>query len=386
MKRFITFLLLGSLLGSSLSSVAQHQRLIVVGGSPFFPFDPISDHYRKGSLAVADGYIKAWAQDIEPENVYVAIGPTFWNYMPEGYKAYCEVVDSTLPSRVAIHLGVRPFEQELFKYELPSQDTIKNGYILVVDRYQVDSSIEIKQKIVDINDFPISKEYMDKFNNDIQAMKRFFATPVAHLDTALTVKDCFFGPSMMAGLFHSFQLKAAGSDLSLFSPPRSEFVLDSGELYAGKIYELLRYDNALVVVKASGAMVKEYLEEVYANRFYVMRNPQSDLVRIRTPYYMHESAAGCSFTVNLTKSKGKRIEQSSLLANKMYSVAMSSFRARWFVEHGCQQQNIGQYRILFLDYLHKNGIPTNLKQVEQWKLIPERWAAEASKREQEQEQ
>ncbi len=379
MKKFLISLILSL---AALQSFAQGQRMIVYGAAPWFAFDPLSNSYQKGSLAQIWGYSEAWREELGEENFFIMPHPDFYRNMPLGYKAYmASSGDSTLLHKIETYMGVNPAAAESFQLETHLPDSLKRGEILVIDKTEFFGDVSFETKVVDISEFPLSRDFMDSFDQDIQKLRLRFASPITQLDTSFTTRDCYFGPSLLAGLFHRYQLERTGADYSLFAPPRFDATWGAGDLYIKDVYRMLGYDNELVVVECSGALLLEFLEEVYFSRYYNIKRSSDDLVRTKTPYFFHESLAGSPYMVNLTKGEGQRIENHNIQASEKYKVAINSFRAKWFISKGCSSESFGDYRLEFLGWLSGLENFEALESVEQWRTLPEALSSEIAQRE-----
>lgn len=315
-------------------ALAQSGRQVGVDCTALFPFDPLSSRYIPGSLSQVAQYVQQWRA---VDSISLTISPQ----LSLGYRLYDELVDSTLDTRV-------------FNYFSPC----KLGSIT---------------QPIDFTQMPHSKGFTDYFNEDIQRIKRFFATPITQLSDTINITDCYYGASQFASLFHKFQLSVACADVSFFAPPSKQGKLNPN-IYINDIYSLFRYDNTLVTCSMTGRQIKEHLQKTYSKRYYIVVGESSDLVRYRTPHYMHTSASGLSYRVDLTKG---RITDFSLPLDSVYKVVMNSFEAR------TQPivQVIGDYRLLLIKWLMRYP-KIECEIIEQWKLSPERWIETISKREQ----
>lgn len=351
----------------SLSSFGQQERLIIFGGSPWFAFDPISGGYRSGSLAQLSSYIDAWKAELDDENVFVAQANNFFNTMPNGYQAYNAAADSTLIGQIFDFMTVSVVDTVKFPISQYVTDTLRDRHILVIDRWDFLGDVSFAHKVVDIGDFPVSKRFNEKFDRQQQQLKRFFATPIANLNADYSTRDMFFGPSRLGNLLHNFQLQFG--NVSIVAPPKKDLTWSSGELYVKDIYEMFTYDNDLCVVKVRGELLKQFMEEVYGDRYYTYKRNTDDLVRMKTPYFFHDGVAGVKFEVNVSNNKGKRIQNDDIVKEKVYDVVISSFRTKWFAERGCEIKNIAQYRLLLTNWLAKTDL-NNLPAVEKWSIVP----------------
>ena len=358
------------------AAAAGQKRIITLCADSPFAFDPVSDKYARGSLAAAATYVEAWREELGEGNVEVRMKRGESGHT-DGYGLYNDLCDTTFFRRIYRWFGIgKPVQVA---------DSIPRGAVLVAD---ISAAGDTVVKIVDIVGFGNSKNYTDHFREDIMAVKRFFVAPVAELAGAVSTRDSYFGPSAFDALFNTFQHEAAGADISFFAPPRFDTSLAGGNIYVKDIFDLFGYDNTLVSLRVKGSLIREFLEEVYASRYYIMRSPTDDLLRVRTPYYLHDSPAGLSFRVNLTKKKGRRIESLKLAdgrefdPNALYCVSLNSFRAKYFTDRGCAVvQDHGDYKRALIKWLLSKENPLPDCEKADWKLIPERWAEEASERE-----
>lgn len=376
MKRL--FLLL--LLMIPLSSYGQHDRLIVFGGSAWFPFDPLSGSYRSGSLAQLASYVEAWSEETDIDNVYICASKNFMQKTPSGYQTYHYNVDSTLIRRIYKFLNVTDNDNSKFDLSKYNIDSLANKHILVIDRWDFFGDVNTSKKVVNIGDFPISKSFMETFSDDEQAIKRHFSSPIANLGSDFSTRGMYFEGSKLGNLLHNFQLQYG--DVSIIAPPKFDMTWKKGDLYIKDVYEMFTYNNDLSVVTSSGKLLKEFMEEVYGGRFFTYKRKTDDLVKIRTPYFFHDGFAGVEFEVNVSNNKGKRVQNHNIDQSKMYKIALSSFRAKWFIDKGCDAKIIDQYRVLLVKWIANTNI-NNLKNVEKWNIVPNVDITETIKRERE---
>ncbi len=304
------------------------QRRVTVKVESIFSFSPLGDWYSKNSLSPVATYIKAWRED-EPKTELYVLDSLDW-----GYRHYLECVDGTLLNRVLEYLGAEQISE-------------------------IDSTIRVS----DLSDFASSKSFEEHFNQDIWAIKRYFATPIAKFDS--TIKYNAYGDSNFQSLFHTFQCEVAGTEISLFAPPKLDAQLQN-ELYIKDIASLLYFENNLVVVELTGKELKGLLEDTFAKRYYQIKNIQSDMLRFRTPAYLHVGIGGVEFTLNLTKPKGRKIENWSLDDNTIYRVALNSFLARNLKI----TQNLGNYKSLLIDWIRRTD--NHFKAHEKMHIEPQR--------------
>ncbi len=319
-------ILLTLLFFASLCATAQRRIDVVMEG--FFPFDPVNGYYLKNSLAPVHTYMEDWRRD-EPGLRLCVADSLSW-----GYRHYCTSVDTTLLPRVMEYLG---------------------GSVASVG----DTTLRVR----DLSDFPQSHSFLDYFASDIQAVKRYFATPLRTFDTVLHYSP--YEGNDFEALFHTFQVEVGGADFSFFAPPGFDAKIPR-ELYIKDVAGLLYYDNDLVVVELSGAQLKELMERSYGRRYYTLSWEEDDLLRFRTPAYLHTSLCGVPHTVNLSKRVGRRVENWGLESKRIYRVAMNSFLARDFKV----LLNKGDYKELIIRWLKECENP--LRERTQSSLQPAR--------------
>ncbi|MFI3288108.1 MAG: 5'-nucleotidase [Rikenellaceae bacterium] len=327
------------ILTPSLEAMAQRDICVKVEG--LFAFDPLSGWYIEESLEPVSTYIKAWREEALDMKLVVT------DSLRWGYRHYLGEVDTTLMGRVLSYLGAE----------------LRGG---------VDSAFVDSLKYRDLSLFPKDKEFTEFFNSDIEAIKRYFATPLVSFDTVLRYDPYEYAD--FEALFHTFQREASGADFSIFSPSRLDAAITE-QCFIRNIVSVLYYDNDLVVVEMSGRELKEYMEEAYSKKFYRVQKVSDDLLRYKVPAFLFTSLSGVSHTVNLTKPRGKVVENWTLEDSQIYRVAMNSFLARDLkIVEIC-----GDYKALLIRWLREVEEPLRCR-VEA-DLQPQRIIKEIRKRE-----
>lgn len=350
------------------------KRTIIIDASAPFPFDPIRDRYMKGSLASVVTFVDAWRSELGASNVKVVVGRSLNRSL--GFEIYEAIGDSTISKRVLQYLGCSGSDTSM----------VRRGSVVVVDSLRIGDSVKVVRKDVSIEDFDTSPAYLKEFDEDIRAIKRLFLNPITTSDTLFSIRDSYFGSSAFASLFHAFQQQVSGCEISLFAPPKRDGAIEQGSLYIQDLYRMFSYDNQLVILEISGESLYQFLEYVYSMRYHTIRDGTSDMVRSNLPYYLHDSAAGVEYRINLTKPKGRRVEtltQNGIKVDprKRYRVCMNSFRATYFTTKGCKVvQEVGDYRILLLKWLQTQECLIPIK-TEEWSIAPQRWVEVIKKRE-----
>lgn len=385
-KRLIITILL-IVIGATSDSRAQQQRLVVTRSLPVLNFDPLTGHYQSGAMPQLATFVDQWRSELGANNLHVV---EFSTKQSLGYEIYNRMCDSTLRLRAQAWIGMVPCTSELIaKFGVTPQaiDSLAPGELLVADLYTVADQSTIRYKRVNVKSLKASRPYIDSMAMDDVRLRQFFVTPLARLDTTITTRDCYFGPSSFSALFHSFQREVSGADISIFAPPLHDVTIDSGDILIKDITDIFRFDNALVVVSITGSRLIECLEKVYGMRYFTVRTPDSDMVRTRVPHYLHDDAAGIRYRVDLAARSGHRVSIYSLDdgtrfdPRKEYTVAMNSFRAKDFAPEGTPIDTIRpDYRIALLEWMNKKDT-IGPRRDDNWSPGPEKVTREIEKRE-----
>lgn len=370
----------------------EHQRLIVTpGDAPVVATDPLTGRYRAGSLAAVAAFAEEWRAELGTENLFLA--DVLVRDLDLGDRIYALLADSTLRERemqAAGYMaeGERDSVLALFGVTRGAVDSLGETEWLVADRYAVDGRAAVRVKRQDFSGIRPLRTFEERFAGDAKRVQRFFLEPVAELDTAITTREVFFGPSAFADLFHRFHLDAArGAEVSFFAPPVMDATLPKGALCLGDVLRLFRFDNQLVTVRLSGRQLEEFMERVFGMRFFRIAGPQSDLVRLKVPYYLHDDVAGIRFRVDLTARSGQRVtiyeteRGAKFDPERMYTVALNSFRARDLARMGLRPVVVAEdYRLALARWLlaHPHLSP---RARDNWSAGPERWVRAIAERE-----
>lgn len=285
-----------------------------------------------------------WQQELPPGDfkVYALKGSQSWRM-----ELYEMVKDSCFTDKLSRAMGVIDIWNNIGGDSLPK---IPSGHIALVDSF-ADRGTQIK--LVDVRDFDSSPLFYDAVGGDISAFNTFCRSQLAEMDSSITLGHYFWGGrSSLADMMHSFQMHSSGCDLSLWAPAHWGDSLSGGYVYLHDIERLVPYSNTLVVATLSGEQLRIMMEQTYTRRFKIMKNNQSDLLRYRTPCYLHGQFSGIAHSVDVTKSRGLKVK---LDRNQMYRVVMNSFMAREIETI----ETIGDYRLLLTKWIMGNSPKAN---------------------------
>ncbi|MCH5306332.1 MAG: 5'-nucleotidase C-terminal domain-containing protein [Rikenella sp.] len=377
---------------SAAVSAQEHQRLIVTpGDAGISPADPLTGRQRNGSFASVAAFADRWRTELGAQNLFLVDWPV--REPGPADRIYAALADSTLRERMMLVAGYAVPEDRdsllaRFGIGRGAVDSLGETEWLVADRYAVGGQATVRVKRQDFRSIRPSGEFRRRFAADEQRVQRFFSEPVAELDTTLSTRDGFFGPSAFADLFHRFQLETVrGAEVSFFAPPARDAMLPAGPLALRDVLRLFRFDNRLVRVRLTGEQLLGWMEKVFGMRFFRIEGPQSDLVRLKVPYYLHDDVAGIRFRVDLTARSGHRVtiyetERGGRFdAKRTYTVVLNSFRAKDLQALGLTVEPVAEdYRLALARWLlaHDTLRP---RMRDNWSAGPERWVELIEKRE-----
>lgn len=163
------------------------------------------------------------------------------------------------------------------------------------------------------------------------ATKAAMLSTICDTRVALTAPGGRFADNPLWQFIHRAQLEASGADVSLaamFDPTQS---IPAGPVHLRDIMRLYPYDNTLVVVKLTGAEIKEALEQS-ARYFKTYTFDDQPLTENGYAGYNFDMAAGVSYDVDLTQAPGSRIvnlayKGARVTPEQTFKVAVNSYRA-----------------------------------------------------------
>lgn len=280
--------------------------------------------------------------------------------------------------------------------------TLKDGKV-------VDKSVD--GKLVDMNKYPVSEEFMAQFAPQYKAVDEFVSRKIGTITRTISTKDAYFGSSAFIDLIHQLQLEITGADVSFSAPLSFKAEIDEGDIRVSDMFNLYKYENMLYVMELTGKEIKGFLEMSYALWTNRMQRPGDHLMLFREPIaegkraafknfsFNFDSAAGIRYTVDVTKPQGEKITVLGMAdgtpfdMDKVYKVALNSYRGNGggdllTVGAGIPKEELAK-RIVFatdkdlryylMQYIEREKVlqPAAL---DQWKFIPEAWTVPAAER------
>lgn len=270
---------------------------------------------------------------------------------------------------------------------------------------------ELAGEIIESKNYKPDSEFLSKFQNQFNAVKNYVSRPIGTFTETLSSKDALFGNSAFTDFINQIQLELTKADVSFTAPLSMNATIDKGEVLAGAMFKLYRYENLLYTMTMSGKEIKNYLEYSYKLWFNQMKNADDHLLSfdlddkgnlkvdnrnkapmLKNQYYSFDCAAGINYTVDVSKPIGERINILSMSngqpfdLNKKYKVAVNSYRGNGGGGHlvagaGIPKEEINNriitstekdLRYYMMRWIEKNKTVTP-KASGNWKVIPEDW-------------
>lgn len=205
---------------------------------------------------------------------------------------------------------------------------------------------QITGKIVNIEDQPVSEDFMRVFASHDKEVREYIDRPIGSFTETIYTRDSFFGSCPFNDLIHNLQLALTDAQISFAAPLAFNAKINKGELHVSDMFNLYRYENKLAVLMMTGDEIRRHLEMSYDMWVNTMTSKDDHIMRLKDttgaaterssfeyPTFNFDSAAGIDYEVDVTKPAGERVKilrQSNGEAfelNKMYKVAMNSYRA-----------------------------------------------------------
>lgn len=205
--------------------------------------------------------------------------------------------------------------------------------------------LNLRSRIEDIRSCPPSPEFMKKFGDRAGDVKKFVEKRIGSLSDSIYSRDAFFGPSAFMTLIHNLQKLISRAEISMAAPLTSDGVIAAGPLKVADMFTLYKYENTLCTLRLTGKEIKDYLE--YSYNLWIdtpsdschhiikfeSQSPTAAANRLKNPSYNFDSASGITYTVNIGKPFGERIDITATADGKpfeldrTYTVALNSYRA-----------------------------------------------------------
>ena len=285
----------------------------------------------------------------------------------------------------------------------------------------------IHGELADLSTVAPDAAFTERLEPWVRDAKAWVSKPIGKMTGAINSRDSMFGDSAFVDLVHALQLDltkdpAYGlkpAQISLAAPLSPSAVLPSssdGTIYVRDMFSLYVYENWLYTMTLTGRQVKDFLEVSYDGWFNAMKtkddhliafvtNPDGSLIldtrtnmpRTKVPSYNYDSAAGITYTVDVSKPYGQRITIASMAdgspfsLDAAYTVATNSYRAMGgggMLEKGAKipaadligmkyvtsatSKDLRFYLTRFIE--DRNMAPLDPKPLGNWQVLPADWA------------
>lgn len=272
----------------------------------------------------------------------------------------------------------------------------------------------ITGNVSDISKSEADTAFTHRFSAMLVPVRQYVSEPVTELAFDLSSREALFGSAPFVNLIHHIQLDITRADVSFTAPLSFNTTIPAGVMTRAELFKLYRFENQLFTLRLTGKEIVNALEYSYASWMNQMHSADDHLinfvrdengqlkynaygqVQTATPQYNFESAAGITYSVDVSKPVGKRIHIISLSGGKpffndsVYTVAVNSYRASGGGGHltdgaGIPQSELsdriiwtsGQdLRAMIMDWLRTNGIPDKTPAVN-WEVVPAQWYEKA---------
>lgn len=276
-------------------------------------------------------------------------------------------------------------------------------------------SKDVTGKIQDIRNEDIDEDFIRHFQADIDSIENYVNHPITEFTETIHSKDCFFGSSPFTDLIHNLQIKITGADLSFCAPLSFNMQISKGPIRVSDMFKLCKYENNIYVLKMTGEEIHKYLEMSYALWVNTMKSPEDHIMLLeednksdmqkygfKNMTFNFDSAAGIDYDVDVTKPAGSKVRIHGFSngqpfdEKKWYRVVMNSYRGNGGGEllikgAGIPKDSLdsrtiykstGDQRMLIMEELGKMST-VHPKANNNWRFVPEEWAAPAIKRDKE---
>lgn len=288
--------------------------------------------------------------------------------------------------------------------------TITEATVVLSKNEQTNSwEKEITGKVVQIENIKPDQAFMQRFKPEFDEVKAYVSKPIGRFSETISAEESLFGDSPFIDLIQGIQLSLTKADVSFVAPLSLHAQIKKGEVYVRDMFNLYKYENLLYTMQLSGQEIKDYLEYSYGLWFNQMKNENDDLLnfkrdaegnlvmehgrpRFAASYFNFSSAAGITYTVDVSKPIGERITIQSMAdgtpfdLDKMYKVAVNSYRGNGGGGHLTLGAKIPEdelasrvlnstpkdLRYYLMKWIEKEKV-VYPKRLNNWQVIPANW-------------
>ncbi len=218
----------------------------------------------------------------------------------------------------------------------------------------------------------------EPYHNETQA---WLSRAIGESAAELSARDARFRDTAILDLIQRVQMDVGKADVSMAAVFNSDAHIAKGPVTVRDIAGLYVYENTLVVIEVTGKQIKDALE--HSARYFRAYEPgktPAELIDEKIPAYNFDIAEGVTYTLNLAKPFGERIEnlqfrgkpldptQKLRLATNNYRVngggGYSMYKGAPVVHRSSEE-----IRELIIDWVERNKtVPSEPN--DNWKIVP----------------
>ena len=254
--------------------------------------------------------------------------------------------------------------------------------------------------------------FMRHFEDEMEEVKRWTATPIGKSTKTVSSHDSFFGPAAFTDLIHNLQLQLSGADISFSAPLTFDATIREGDITVADMFKLCKYENSIYVIRMTGEEIRKYLEMSYSLWTNTMLSPDDHIMKLRSDSraghertvflnqtYNFDSAAGIDYLVDVTKPEGHKVKILRMTGGlpfderKTYLVALNSYRANGGGEllekgAGIRKQDLESRIVQKTGRDLRRDLIDEIKRLKtidpqpnnNWRFVPDEWTVPAVRR------
>jgi len=218
----------------------------------------------------------------------------------------------------------------------------------------------------------------EPYNRETQA---WLSRPIGESAAELTAAQARFSDTAILDLIQRVQLEAGKADVSMAAVFNLDARIAKGPVTVRDIAGLYVYENTLVVLEVTGQQLKDALE--HSAKYFRPYEPgktAAELVDEKIPAYNFDIAEGVTYTLNITKPIGQRIENlefhgKPLLPTQSLRLATNNYRVNggggYTMYKGAPvvYRSSAEIRELIIDWVERHQtIPT--EPTNNWHIVP----------------
>lgn len=211
--------------------------------------------------------------------------------------------------------------------------------LVTLDYEKIDGNIKflsIEASILPLKNYPIDSDIETLIGCEIEKTNQYLSKAIGITKYDMSIRsplDCRKEKHLLFQLINQIQLDYTKADISAASLPNDTHGFNK-ELTLNDIAVNFPFENDLVVLEVTGAILKEALEK---NASYfalendeIIVNPQYIFPKLE--HYNYDVYDGIEYTMDISKSMGQRITKldkngKAIKANDVFTLALNSYRA-----------------------------------------------------------